>query len=557
MKFSLSVRHFGPVVALLCAVLAFASSAQDLDAFFEVETLNPGLGVAPDDLYRDTPQSTVESFLDAAAADDFERAAHLLDVSDIAEADQSARGADLARQLHSVLDRRVVISWSQLLERSDAMNAAASSNSAVAGQGRRSLLLAVLDVDDREAAIRLDRIKPAGGPAVWVFSKQTVRKVPALYNRYGPSELEASLPRFLKQDTVIGLALWEVIGLPIVIFLAAMSGRLVYRLFSALSRRNESRWMSIVLASLRWPSVICAVTTVVWLSTQYFFVVSGKIAAIVHPLVVIGYVSAAVIFAISVIDTILERIVDFGPEELSGTDKSRTRTIATTLSAGRRIFILLAICIAIGLVFTSANLFRTFGFSLLASAGAITIVLGFAARRVLGNIMASLQIALNRTARIGDLVIYNDEWCIVERINFTHVQLKVWNGTRLIVPVEHFVSESFENWSIVDPEMVDHFVLTLAHSADIDALRKVFHDLVADEDDIIDKDEAKAAVVEQDMFGPKVRFQFPVPDGSTGWDIECRLREALIAAAQRLERETGRAFLPQPGRIEDGDGVPG
>lgn len=180
-------------------------TAQDTDVFSEVDTLNPGLGAPPDDLFRDTPQSAVEAFLDAAKAGDLDRAVHLLDVSEIAEAEQPDQAAQLARQLDSVIDRRAVISWIQLLERSDSMNAAASTNSAVAGQGRRSLLLAVLDVDDREAAIRLDRVKPDGAPAVWVFSKQTLRKVPALYDRYGPSELEAKLPDVLKQDTVVGL----------------------------------------------------------------------------------------------------------------------------------------------------------------------------------------------------------------------------------------------------------------------------------------------------------------------------------------------------------------
>ncbi len=38
----------------------------------------------------------------------------------------------------------------------------------------------------------------------------------------------------------------------------------------------------------------------------------------------------------------------------------------------------------------------------------MTIVLGFAARNVLGNIMASLQIALNQSARVGDRVVYKE-----------------------------------------------------------------------------------------------------------------------------------------------------
>ena len=60
---------------------------------------------------------------------------------------------------------------------------------------------------------------------------------------------------------------------------------------------------------------------------------------------------------------------------------------------------------ALGFVLTSINSFQSLGLSLLASAGAVTVVLGFAAREVLGNILASVQIALNRSARIGDQLI--------------------------------------------------------------------------------------------------------------------------------------------------------
>ena len=69
--------------------------------------------------------------------------------------------------------------------------------------------------------------------------------------------------------------------------------------------------------------------------------------------------------------------------------------------------------------------------------------------------------------------------------------------------------------------------------------------MVAGEDDITDKDAAKMIVYSQDALGQVLRFQFPAPDPSTGWSIECRLREGVIQAAARIERETGRQTLPE------------
>ena len=172
-------------------------------------------------------------------------------------------------------------------------------------------------------------------------------------------------------------------------------------------------------------------------------------------------------------------------------------------------------------------------------------MLGFAARKVLGNILASLQIMLNRSARIGDQIIYEGRWCTVERIHFTYVQLKVWTGVRIVVPVETFVTEAFESWTHTDPQMTNTILLKLASTADVEAMRERFHELVAEEDDVVDKDAAMVLVTEQDALGHTVRFQFPSPDPTTGWYMECRVHERLIAHAAKLEEETGTPTLPE------------
>ena len=525
-------------LCLLVALLAPLAAAAQPDPFYEVDALNEGLGPPPPGLDRETPQATMEFLLEAADDGDWEAAAHLLDLGEIAPADQALQGPLAAAQLHEVLERKVVLSWTRLLDRPDALDAAASSRSAVAGQTRRSLLLGVLDLEDRTVPIRLSRVAPDGGDPVWVFSRQSVENVPALYAAYGPTELEKALPAWAVADAAWGLAWWEVIALPAVVLLAVLAGAAVNRALAQGARRTDGTWLEIVLRSLRWPATIAVVTAVLSLATEELFVFSAPVDALMGPLIAAGFTVAIVLFVMTVLDGILDRIVVFDPESLADPDDAATRDRATALSATRRVVLVILVLLGVGWVLASAELFRTLGFSLLASAGAITIILGFAARRVLGNIMSSLQIAFNKSARIGDQIIYDGEWCTVERIHFTYVQLKHWTGNRHVVPVEEFVSNGFQNWTLAETEMLNVVTLRLAGTADVAELRRRFHEIAAEEEDILDQDACRLLVTEHDALGQTLRFQFPTPDPSTGWYIECRIRERLIAAAAEIERDT-------------------
>ncbi len=526
------------LAVLLLTLLAALPAAAQPDPFYEVEVLNEGLGAPPAGLDRETPQAAMEEFLSAAQAGDWRTAAHLLDLAEIAPGDQALQGPLAAAQLHEILDRKVILSWTQLLDRPDALDAAATSSSAVAGQTRRSLLLGVLDLDGRTVPIRLNRLKPADGDPVWVFSRQSVENVPALYALYGPTDLEKTMPAWAKRDAAWGLTLWEVIALPLTIVLAVLGGGAVNRVLATGARRADGTWIEIVLRALRWPATIAVFTAILSLVTAELFVFSAPVDALLGPVVAAGFTIAIILFVMTVLDGILDQIVVFDPESLSDPEDASTRDTATALSATRRVVLVILTLLGFGWVLASAELFRTLGFSLLASAGAVTIILGFAARRVLGNIMSSLQIAFNRSARIGDQIIYDGEWCTVERIHFTYVQLKHWTGNRHVVPVEEFVSNGFENWSLAETKMLNVVTLRLAGTADVAEMRERFRAFAAEEEEIVDQDACQLLVTGHDALGHTLRFQFPTPDPSTGWSIECRIRERLIAAAAEIERRT-------------------
>ena len=129
-------------------------------------------------------------------------------------------------------------------------------------------------------------------------------------------------------------------------------------------------------------------------------------------------VTALLLFIVGSVEALLNGLVAPGEDvDLTAAEPGEARILATRLNAARRVLVVVVFLIGTGVVLSSADLAANLGLSLLTSAGALTIVLGFAARNVLGNIMASLQIALNQSARVGDRVVYKGELCHVERIN--------------------------------------------------------------------------------------------------------------------------------------------
>ena len=541
------------LMSLVLCLMAGAGFAQE--KWFETDSLNPGLGAPPDTLDRSTPMSSMEFFLDATAKDRLDEAAHLLDLTDLPRADQASEGARRAELLAVLLERKVIVPWSTLADRPDGWLTGASENNQ-SGRVRRSIIIDTFELDDRRVPIRLNRVKPGeDADPVWVFSRQSVDNIPALFETYGPTDLEKALPSWSRQRSFFGMYIWELLFVPLLLVLTALIARSVFAILSWIGNAGPTATLRVAARSLKWPMTIALSAGIIGVTTSRVLVVTGVVDAIFGPVVLIAYVFSITMALVLIIDEIFDRISKSNPNELADPENAHLRSMATTIAAARKFVIVIAVLAGGGVVLSSLDTFNTLGFSLLASAGAVTIVLGFAAREVLGNILASVQIALNRSARIGDQLIFEGHFCTVERIHFTYVQLMIWNGTRLIVPVSYFVSDAFENWSIEDPRMVRPIEMTLAQTADVDAMRDAFLKLLdqESEEDVAPMERAKVHVTGQDVFGVKVRFELPAANPATGWELECRIREGLQEAARSLQEKTGKPVMPpRPDDLPEG-----
>ena len=541
---------------LICALFAVQAAAQsgravasDSEPFvYQVEQLQNAAGSAQTPLDLDTPMGLMESFMRAGEKEDWARAGAALDLANVDPAERQPE--QLTAQLYDLMHRSVAFDWATLPDRPDAVDTTTTSKDPMSGVARRSLTIGQLELSNRTVPIRLARVQAPGGEPVWVFSRQTVENVPALYAVYGPSKFEKSLPPALRKQAFWTLAWWEVIALPLILFAGALAAALTYLAISRLRRRqDEDSKLYGVLQAIHLPATLLAFAGTFALVRLSFFRLSGPVKDLLDPLQLVLIIAAIIGIALSVIEALFDFATSQRTDELEAPDNNADRNFYTKMSAIRRIITVMILLAGIGFLLVASNLSSTLGFSIMASAGILGLVLAFAARKVLGDIMASVQIAFAQTARIGDAIRYDGQWCYVEKIGFTHLRLRTWDERRLIAPVSDFTSDSFENWTKQESRLMMHVELEFDNRADVEALRRPFREFVENDEDVVDPEDAKCQVIAQNAQAMTVRFMARSTDPKCGWDMHCRLREHMLRAASEMdagaEREPVPAYLPR------------
>jgi small-conductance mechanosensitive channel len=213
-------------------------------------------------------------------------------------------------------------------------------------------------------------------------------------------------------------------------------------------------------------------------------------------------------------------------------DNVSARRIYTQVSVIRKIMVTAVVIIATGSVLMLFDPVRQFGTSILASAGIAGVVLGFAAQKTLGNVLAGIQIALTQPLLIDDIVVVEGEFGQIEEITLTYVTVRTWDLRRLILPITYFIEKPFQNWSRVSTELLGTVILYLDYQAPLGELRKELKRLV-ENNPKWDKRVCGLQVTNTTQSTIEVRALVSGTDPGKTFDLRCEVREGLIVFLSR------------------------
>jgi small-conductance mechanosensitive channel len=209
----------------------------------------------------------------------------------------------------------------------------------------------------------------------------------------------------------------------------------------------------------------------------------------------------------------------------------RARKVETQTRFLVRVLNILVVIVGMGAALVTFEPVRHLGSGLLASAGIGGVILGFAAKPVLGNLLAGMQIALTQPFRIDDVLYVQGEWCWVEEVTATYVVLRVWDLRRLVVPLQWFIENPFQNWTRNDTELAGTVFINVDYGMPVEPVRTEFHRMLEQSSEW-NGNISTVQVTEAGETTIQIRLFMSAIDSSALWNLRCAIREGIITFIQ-------------------------
>jgi small-conductance mechanosensitive channel len=194
-------------------------------------------------------------------------------------------------------------------------------------------------------------------------------------------------------------------------------------------------------------------------------------------------ISAAITILISVIVAFLvDRLVIARGTRVAErmADGGVSRAAHTRLRLVRRLVFVLILLIGVALALSQFPQIKRLATGILASSAVLGLVIGFAARQSIGNMVAGVVLAISQPIKIGDRVTFEERTGRVDDITLTYTYIDPGDGSLVVVPNESIVSGTIINLSTGDRAAPVTVSAWLPPDADLDRAEQALKGIGAD-----------------------------------------------------------------------------
>ncbi len=415
-------------VSLSVHCLVAQSVSQSVNSLLKSGTQPPAASSASaDPLGRATPSGTVLGFL-KAAQDGNERAA--ADYLQMSAARRQSRGPDIAGKLKVLMDSTFVGSVRRISTSPEGDPDYGTSDQQTIGN---------FSTRDADVPVVLVRVTDPNAGNIWLFSADTLSKVPDLYETVEAHQVENKLPQSLVRNLVLGMPLWQWLALFIAIPVAFAIGWAVVLLLAIPRRlwlkfRNRPNLDSysrlskplLVFFSALAHRVIAAYLGLPLLPRVYYYRTIGV-------LISIGFFW----FLLRFTGLTMQRL------RMHAISGGRIGTGTLMVLAERLLTALVA-------VIATLAIFGILGFNLttlLAGLGIGGLAIAFAAQKTLENLFGGISVLADEVIRVGDYCRFGDRTGTVEDISLRSTRVRTDARTELSIPNGALATMSIENFT--------------------------------------------------------------------------------------------------------------
>jgi small-conductance mechanosensitive channel len=217
--------------------------------------------------------------------------------------------------------------------------------------------------------------------------------------------------------------------------------------------------------------------------------------------------------------------------EIDIKDNLKARKVYTQLQFFKKTVVIIIAIIALAIILMSFEQIRQLGTAILASAGVIGIIVGFAAQRTISTLLAGLQIAITQPFRIDDVVIVEGEWGRIEEITLTYVVVRIWDLRRLVLPISYFIEKPFQNWTRESADLLGTVFLYTDYTVPVQLVRDELHRILQGSEHW-DGKAWNLQITNMTERTVELRALMSAEDASKAWNLRCEVREKLLTFIQ-------------------------
>jgi MscS family membrane protein len=412
-------------------------------------------------LDRDAPQSTVVEFLEAAHAKDFNKALRYLDLRSMPEDRRLADGTELARQLETILDRDTQFDVGNLSRdpEGDIADNLAPNRDRVD----------TFHVNGQTLELDLERVTLHSGLSVWLFSSDSIARIPLIAQMTNNSVIERHLPLPLVNLQLIGTPLWRWIGLVVLAFALAAFSKLLSRLALWLTqhfiKRMAPSWDLGLLQTFLGPLRLL-LSVSLFRGGMEWFAPSALLRLYLGRVLALLFFWGVFWLCAVIIDVIVRH--------LRGRLEARHRAFSySVLPLSGRIAKILVFALIIAAVLTAWGYNTT---TLLAGLGIGGVALALASQKTIENLFGSVAVISDRPVSVGDFCKFGNQVGTVEDIGLRSTRIRTLDRTLVTVPNGSFSTMALENFDRRDKTLF-HVTLNLRRNTTPDQMRTVLQSI--------------------------------------------------------------------------------
>jgi MscS family membrane protein len=381
-----------------------------------------------DPLDRQTPNGTLFGFLQAVQAGNYPTAAQYLQMS---PAHRETQGQQVATELKEVLDQAFVGSL-----RSISTNPEGTVQPGLPSDREK---IGVLSVDDTDVDVILVHVNDPNAGKIWLFSSDTLSRVPEVYELVEAHKVETHVPQTLVKTQILGMSLWMWLALLLGIPVAAALAWILIQLFVLphklwLRYRNRPQlttWRNVsgpvwLVLSVMIHRIIAAYLRLPLLHRHYYFMTARVV-----------FIIGVAWLVLRVLSSILERL------RLRAVARGNTGTGSLVL-LGQRVVKVLVI------LFAGLAILGALGFNMttaLAGVGIGGLAIGFGAQKTIENLFGGVSLLGDEVIRVGDSCNFNGRVGVVEDISLRSTRIRTVERTELSIPNGTLATMNVENLS--------------------------------------------------------------------------------------------------------------